>query len=109
MIDGVRPRSKPGARPRHDAIDRVEEGPDPGGHWRANRVATGLLLCLWFSSTFLVAWFAPVLDWDFFGWRMSYYLSAQGAPLVCLGIVVFYAWYMRRVDRRNGLDESDDP
>lgn len=99
----------PGALARPGVNQEEAEGPNPTEHWRSNRIATGLLLCLWFSATFLVAWFAPVLDWDFFGWRLSYYLSAQGAPLVCLGIVVLYAWYMRRVDRRAHLDERDDP
>jgi putative solute:sodium symporter small subunit len=87
----------------------AREPSDPSGHWRSNRTAIAVLLCLWFAVTFLVAWFAPALDWEFFGWRFSYYLSAQGAPLACLGIVVFYAWYMRRVDRRSRLDEQDEP
>lgn len=81
---------------------------DPQAHWRGNRIAIAALLLVWFVLTFGVAWFAPALDWNFFGWRFSFYMSAQGTPLACLALVCLYAWYAARLDRRCGLDEDDE-
>lgn len=80
---------------------------DPRQHWRRNRAAIAVLLAVWGALTFGVAWFAPSLDWNFFGWRFSFYMSAQGTPLACLALVAFYAWYARRLDRRCGYDDEE--
>lgn len=109
MSDRERPGPIPRVRSPSREGEELQHSPDPAGHWRSNRTAIGLLLCVWFAATFLVAWFAPALDRDFFGWRFSYYLSAQGAPLICLGIVIFYARHMEEVDRRSHLDDPDEP
>jgi putative solute:sodium symporter small subunit len=39
-----------------------------------------------------------------FGWSVSFYLAAQGAILIYLAIVGFYALRMRRLDARFGED-----
>ena len=76
-------------------------------HWRANLRLTGALLALWASVAFGVAWWARGLDFVFFGWPFSFWVAAQGAPVVFLLIVVCYAVGMNRLDHAHGVSEDD--
>ena len=79
-----------------------------GDYWSTNLRLTGVLLAIWFAVTFVVAFFARELTFDFFGWPFSFYMAAQGALIVYFLIIVFYAWYMNRLDHRYGFDERDE-
>ncbi len=85
----------PGLSPRHRR------------HWRANLRLTAALLALWAGVAFGVAWWARGLDALFFGWPFSFWVAAQGAPLIFLAIVVVYATRMNRLDRACGVSEDD--
>lgn len=68
-------------------------------HWQKTRAMTGWLLLIWLSTGFCVAFFARELTGlSIFGWPLSFYLAAQGASLVSLAILAFYAWRMCRLD-----------
>ena len=68
-------------------------------HWQKTRAMTGWLLLIWLLTGFCVAFFARELTGlSIFGWPLSFYLAAQGASLVSLAILAFYAWLMRRLD-----------
>ena len=38
-----------------------------------------MLLAIWFVVTFVVAYFARDLTFNFFGWPFSFWVAAQGA------------------------------
>jgi putative solute:sodium symporter small subunit len=76
-------------------------------YWLRNRRLTAGLLFLWMAVTFMVAFFARELSFDFFGWPFSFWMAAQGAPLMYLVLVLVYAAAMNRLDRRYGVDEDD--
>ena len=76
-------------------------------YWQKNLRVTGGLLTIWFVVTFVVGYFAPDLNFTFFGWPFSFWVAGQGALLVYLGIIGFYAYYMNRLDRRFGINEDD--
>ena len=57
-------------------------------------IAAGLLL--WFLVTYVVAYFARDLAFDAGGWPFSFWVAAQGAPLVYLLIVWVYGLQMNR-------------
>lgn len=76
-------------------------------HWRALRVWTLILLVAWAAVTFGVAYEARALSIAFFGWPFSFWVGAQGAVLVYLGLVGLYAWVARRLDEAADLDEQD--
>jgi putative solute:sodium symporter small subunit len=78
-------------------------------YWRSNLRATGLLLFAWFLVTFVVGFFARDLSFDFFGWPFSFWMGAQGALLVYVAIIWFYARYMARLDREYGIGDEADP
>lgn len=70
--------------------------------WHRNLRWIAGLLCVWFVVTFVVAWFARELRFDFFGWPFSFWVGAQGALVVYVLMAALYAWRMNRAD-----DEAD--
>jgi len=77
-------------------------------YWRRTVRLTMLLLAAWFAVTFVAMFFARELSsLDFFGWPVSFYIAAQGAPIVYVLIVWYYARRMRRLDREYDVAEED--
>jgi putative solute:sodium symporter small subunit len=76
-------------------------------HWRLTQRLTAALLVVWWAVTFVVGYFARELDFEFFGWPFSFWVAAQGAPIVYVLIVAFYAWKMDRLDRQHGVAEVE--
>ena len=76
-------------------------------YWRKTLNITGILLAIWFVVTFVVAYFARDLQFNFFGWPFSFWVAAQGALVVYVLIIGFYAWYMNRLDQEHGVAEED--
>lgn len=69
-------------------------------HWQATRRLTMVLMILWLCTGFGTVFFARELSrFTVFGWPLSFYMAAQGASLVSLAVIAFYAWRMRRLDR----------
>lgn len=77
-------------------------------YWRRNLRITTMLLAIWFVVTFVAGWFARELNEIVIIGPLGFYLGAQGAPLVYLLIIGFYARYMNRLDRRYGVQEGED-
>ena len=80
-------------------------------HWRRVRRMTGWLLVFWLLATFCIVFFARELSGlSIFGWPLSFYLAAQGASLIYLAIIGFYAWRMQVLERRyrNGQDAGGE-
>lgn len=75
-------------------------------HWQRNLRLTAALLCVWFVVTFVLVFFARDLDFRFFGWPFSFWVAAQGALLVYLGLVAYYARAMSRLDHEHGVAEE---
>lgn len=74
-------------------------------YWRRTRRLTGMLLAIWFGVTFAAIFYARELaGLTLFGWSVSFYLAAQGALLVYLALVGFYALKMRALDAQYGED-----
>jgi len=78
-----------------------------GQHWQRNLRITGILLAVWFVVTFVVSYFARDLDFTFFGWPFSFWVAGQGALVVYLLIIGFYAWYMNKLDHEYGVAEDE--
>jgi len=70
-------------------------------HWQATQRLTIVLLLVWLLTGFLTVFYArELLHLQLFGWPLPFYMAAQGASLVYLAIIAFYAWRMRRLDRQ---------
>lgn len=76
-------------------------------YWRKNLRITGILLAIWFVVTYVVGYFARDLNFNFFGWPFSFWVAAQGALVVYVALIGFYAYYMNKLDREYGVAEEE--
>ena len=77
-------------------------------YWRRNLQMTALLLAVWFAVSFVVSFFARDLAGiTVMGFPLGFYMGAQGAPLIYLVIIGWYARYMNRLDRQYGVREGE--
>lgn len=76
-------------------------------YWRRNLRLTGALLLAWFVVTFVVIWFARDLQTlTFLGFPLSFYMGAQGAIVIYVLLVWYYAYCMGKLDRQYGVQED---
>lgn len=77
-------------------------------YWQKNLRLTGVLLAIWFAVTFVIGWFARDLQSiTILGFPFSFYMGAQGAVLIYVILVGYYAYCMDRLDREYGVHEGD--
>jgi putative solute:sodium symporter small subunit len=76
-------------------------------YWQRNLRITGILLAIWFVVTFVVAYFARDLNFTFFGWPFSFWVGAQGALIVYVVLIWYYARVMNRIDQEHNVAEED--
>ena len=77
-------------------------------YWRKNLNITAILLGVWFVVTFVVTYFARDLNFNFFGWPFSFWMAAQGALVVYVLIIWYYARYMNQLDQEHGVAEAEE-
>ncbi|HBD19372.1 MAG TPA: DUF4212 domain-containing protein [Arenimonas sp.] len=76
-------------------------------YWRRTLRITAILLSIWFVVTYVVIFFAvPLNEFTFLGFPFAFYMGAQGALAIYVVLIVFYAWYMNRLDREFGVAEE---
>ncbi|HXH03886.1 MAG TPA: DUF4212 domain-containing protein [Candidatus Competibacteraceae bacterium] len=76
-------------------------------YWQKNLQLTAILLAIWFVVTYVVAFFAvPINQVTFLGFPLAYYIGAQGALVVYVAIIAFYARHMNKLDRDYGVAEE---
>ena len=76
-------------------------------YWSKNLRITGVLLAIWFVVTYGIGFFARDLSFTFFGWPFSFWVGAQGALIVYVIIIWYYARTMNRLDQEHGVAEED--
>lgn len=76
-------------------------------YWKKNLRITAILMVIWFVVTYVVGFFARDLNFTFFGWPFSFWVGAQGALIVYVAIIGFYAWYMNKLDQEHGVAEEE--
>jgi putative solute:sodium symporter small subunit len=78
-------------------------------YWQRNLRMTVLLLALWFVVTFVVSFFARELnEIVIFGFPFGFYMGSQGALLIYVAIIGFYAKYMNSMDKNYGVKEGEE-
>ena len=77
-------------------------------YWRRNLWVTAILLIVWFAVTYVAAFFARELNAiTVFGFPLGFYVGAQGALIVYVIIIWFYAHYMNKLDKKYGVHEGE--
>ncbi len=76
-------------------------------YWRKNLRITAVLMVIWFLVTFGVGYFARELNFTFFGWPFSFWVGGQGALIVYVLMIWYYARTMNRLDQEFGVAEEE--
>ena len=76
-------------------------------YWSKNLRITSILLAIWFFVTFVIGFFARDLNFTFFGWPFSFWVGAQGALIVYVVMIWYYARTMNRLDQEHGVAEEE--
>lgn len=77
-------------------------------YWQKNLRMTAGLLAIWFTASFIVGWFARDLQSiTILGFPLSFFMGAQGALLIYVVLVGYYAWRMDGLDREFGVQEDN--
>ena len=77
-------------------------------YWSKNLRITALLLAIWFIVTFVVGFYARDLNFNFFGWPFSFWVGAQGALVIYVLIIAYYAHYMNNLDKEYDCAEVEE-
>jgi putative solute:sodium symporter small subunit len=77
-------------------------------YWQATLRKTALLLGLWFVVTYVVAFYARELSFNFFGWPFAFYMGAQGSLIIYVLIIWYYARSMNQMDKEFGVAEAEE-
>ena len=78
-------------------------------YWQRNLRMTTFLLAVWFVVTFVVSFFARELSGlTIFGFPLGFYMGAQGALVIYVLIVWYYARYMNALDKQYNAHEGED-
>lgn len=77
-------------------------------YWNKNLRLTAILMLIWFVVTYVVGFFARELNTvTLFGFPVGFYMGAQGALVIYVIIIFYYARYMNRLDREYGVAEGE--
>ena len=76
-------------------------------YWRKNLRVTAILMVIWFVVTFVVGYYASELNTIIiFGFPLGFYMGAQGALIVYVVSIFYYAHYMNNLDDKYGVAED---
>ena len=78
------------------------------GYWRSNLRLVGLCLVIWFAVSFGCGILLVDLlnRFTFGGFQLGFWFAQQGSIYVFVALIFFYAWRMKWVDRRHGVEED---
>jgi putative solute:sodium symporter small subunit len=77
-------------------------------YWSKNVRITIVLMVIWAAVTYGIGFYARDLSFNFFGWPFSFWVGAQGALVIYVALIGFYAWYMNKLDQEYGVAEGDE-
>jgi putative solute:sodium symporter small subunit len=104
-------------RPFDPALNAPAEPPPVSGamalahrrYWRFNVILICVLMVIGFSVSFVVPIFARTLSAvRIAGFRLPFYIGAQGAVLIYITLIVVYIVLMGRADRALGRAAAGD-
>ena len=78
--------------------------------WKANIRLMLVLLAIWFTVSFgfgilLVDQLNQI---PFFGFKFGFWWAQQGSIYVFIGLIFFYTYKMKKIDRQFGVSDDDE-
>ncbi len=79
---------------------------DTRSYWRANLRLVAVLLSLWFGVSYGlgVLLVEPLNRFQLGGFPLGFWFAQQGSIYVFVVLILVYAIWMDRIDRRHGVD-----
>ena len=79
-------------------------------YWRENLTIVAVLLAVWFVVSFLLSIvFADDLNQFKLGsFPLGFWIAEQGSLYVFVALIFIYVWLMNRLDRKYGLEETEE-
>ena len=79
-------------------------------YWKANIRLMLVLLAIWFTVSFgfgilLVDQLNQI---PFFGFKFGFWWAQQGSIYVFIGLIFFYTYKMKKIDRQFGVSDNDE-
>ena len=84
---------------------------DPRAYWRANLRVIAVLLAVWLlvGPGLSIVLVEPLNRLSLGGFPLGFWFAQQGAILVFIALILVYALWMERVDRRHGGGGDEPP
>ncbi len=77
-------------------------------YWRKNIRLTAVLLAIWFVVTYVVGFYArEINEIVVFGFPLGFYMGAQGALVIYVVMIFYYAIRMNKLDKEYDVAEGD--
>lgn len=77
-------------------------------YWKKNVTITLILLAIWAIVTYVIGYYAREFSFNFFGWPFAFWVGGQGALVIYVIIIGYYARYMNRLDKEYGVEEGEE-
>lgn len=78
-------------------------------YWKKNLQITAVLMAIWFVVTYVVGYFARELNGiTVFGFPLGFYMGAQGALIIYVVMIFYYAARMNKMDKEYDVAEGDE-
>lgn len=78
-------------------------------YWKKNLQITAVLMVIWFVVTYVVGYFARELNGiTVFGFPLGFYMGAQGALIIYVVMIFYYAARMNKMDKEYDVAEGDE-
>lgn len=78
-------------------------------YWRRNLQITAVLMTIWFVVTYVVGYFARELNGiTVFGFPLGFYMGAQGALIIYVVMIFYYAARMNKMDKEYDVAEGEE-
>ena len=90
----------------HDAETKSEATTQ--AYWRENVKLLVALLAIWFAVSFGagIIFVEPLNNFSLGGYPLGFWFAQQGAIYVFVALIFFYAWRMKKIERRFGVDDD---
>ena len=79
-------------------------------YWKANLRCVGTLLAIWFLVSYGcgVLWVDALDKFRLGGFKLGFWFAQQGSIYVFVVLIVYYVWYMNRLDKHLDLAKKED-
>ena len=79
-------------------------------YWRENLTIMAVLLVVWFVVSYLlsIVFVDDLNEYTLGGFPLGFWIAEQGSLYVFVALIFIYVWLMNRLDRKYGLEETEE-